>query len=809
MMYSSVNIYRNLYPVKIKAVRVLISIFFGLILGVPVLEGQTFRLYGTVRDAQTGESLSGATVAIAGTASGTVTNAYGYYVLTLAAGGHEVQWSYLGYAGRVENVTVTADTLLDIELSPSATAIGEVTVMADRISRAPVVAGSDVSRLGIAEIRRIPALLGEPDALRSLQTLPGVQTSHHGSINMSVRGGSYSQNLVMLDEAPVFNPSHVLGFVSPFNPDAISTVDLYKGVPARYGSKLSSIVDIRMKEGSRERLGVSGSVGLLMSRLAVESPVAGGRGSILAAGRFCYAGLAGWGISELGNALGARTDEFPSGKSTRLWFYDLNLKGNYILDSKNRIYLSGYNGFDRFFVPEFSGAYLLEWGNLNGTLRWNHIVNPSLFVNTSLIASRFGYSNYIMNDGLAYRWDASLRQMELKSDAEHTPDSRLKLRYGLSLTSFGIRPGDISPRRSDSPVAPFSLQQEHSLETGLYAEADWEALPGLHLSGGVRLSTFSNIGPGTEYTFHPYNRLPVDSVSYGSGRFMRTFAHVNPRAAVRYLFGEGHTLKASYTNMVQYLHKASNSTLGMPTDIWFPASNAAPPQTAHQFSAGYSYAWGKGYSVSIEPYYKRMYHQIDFRDNADLFVNPYLAAEINSGEGESKGIELMLEKMQGKLTGRLSYTLSEATQQIEGVNEGRRYAAPYDSRHNLTAYTAFQAGEKLSVAASFRYATGRPVTIPAGTFDYLGTLFTTYTERNGYRIADFHELNLSFTWTPNPYRERYRGSWNLSIMNVYNRKNIFSIYSENVPGEMGTTLRQATKMYLYGILPMISYTFKW
>ena len=787
--------------------RIITFVFLGC-LSFSWLYGQTYRLYGTVSDARTGEALSGATVALAGSSSGTTSNAYGYYVLNLTAGEHQVRWSYIGYGSRLQTITITADTLLNIALETEVTEINEVVVSSDRTSRAPVVIGSDVSRLTISEIRRMPAFFGEPDALRSLHTLPGVQVSHHGSVNMSVRGGSYSQNLVILDEAPVFNPSHILGFVSSFNPDAISTVDLYKGVPARYGSKLSSIVDIRMKEGSREELGVSGSVGLLMSRLSVESPIAKGKGSVLAAGRFCYAGFAGWGMSELGNALNLRTNEFPADKSTRLWFYDLNLKANYTIDPKNRIYLSCYNGFDRFFSPYFSGEYLLEWGNLNGTFRWNHIVNPSLFINTSLIASRFGYSHFILSDGMFYRWDASLQQVELKSDADHTLGNRLKLRYGLSLTHYGIRPGDISPRRTNAPVTPFSLQKERSIESGLYVEADWEVAPGLHLGAGARLSTFSNIGPGTEYTFHPYTRLPVDSVEYGRGQFIRTFARLNPRGAIRYTFGNGHTLKASYTNMVQYLHKASNSTLGMPTDIWFPANNTAPPQLAHQFSAGYSYSFGKGYTASFEPYYKRMFYQIDFRDNADLFVNPYLAAEICSGKGESKGIELMLEKMQGYLTGRISYTISEATQKIEGVNEGRRYAAPYDSRHHLTAYTALRLDDKWSFAASFRYATGRPVTIPSGIFDYLGTGFVTYTERNGYRIEPFHELNLSVSWTPKPYKERYRGSWNLSIMNVYNRKNIFSIFTEKEQGEYRISQLRATKMYLYGILPMISYEFK-
>ena len=775
-----------------------------------LLYGQkTCRLYGVVRDAHTGETLSGATVATVGSSSGTVSNTYGYYVLNLPAGECRIQWSFVGYANQQRSLTLSTDTMLDISLEVETKQISEVEISA-RKRRPVTAAGADITRMNIAEIRSMPAFLGEPDVLRSLQTLPGVQVSHSGSVNMSVRGGAYSQNLVLLDEAPVFNPSHVLGFMSSFNPDAISTVDLYKGVPARYGSKLSSVVDIRMKEGNREQLAVSGSVGLISSRLAVESPIMNGKGSLMAAGRFCYAGTTSGLLDRLFTELPYNNSNIPFSRSSNIWFYDFNVKANYTLDSRNRFYLSGYNGFDRFFVPDFSGEYLLEWGNLNGTMRWNHIVNPSLFINTSLIASRFGYSHYLLSDGQDYRWDASLSQIELKSDADHTLSNHLKLRYGMSLTRYGFRPGDISPRRNNSPAESFSLEKERSLETGLYTEVDYEPLPRLRLAAGLRLSTFSNIGPGTEYSFHPYNRLPVDSTVYGKGRFMQSFANLNPRASMSYSFGKGSTVKASYTNMVQYLHKASNSTLGMPTDIWFPADNNTPPQLAHQFALGYNYSWGKGYTVSIEPYYKRMYRQVDFRDNADLFVNPYLDAEIYSGNGQSKGVELMVEKMQGVFTGRVSYTLSETNLKIDGINEGKRYAAPYDSRHNLSAYTALKLGDKWTVAASFKYATGRPVTIPSGSFNYLGTTFITYTERNGYRVEDFHELDISINWTPKPYKKNYRGSWNFSIMNVYNRENVFSIYMARYSGQGGIDEPElmTKKMYLYGILPTISYEFR-
>jgi hypothetical protein len=765
-------------------------------------QAQQYRIYGTVRDASSGETLSGVTVLVEGRSSGAATNPYGYYSLSLPRGEYRVRWSYIGYTSETRTISLTDNMLADISLRSETTGLSEVTVSATR-SKPASAPGADVKRMSMIEIRRMPALLAEPDVLRSLQSLPGVQVSHQGSVNMSVRGGSYSQNLVLLDEAPVFNPSHILGFMSTFNPDAVSSVDLYKGVPARFGNMLASVVDIRMKEGSRDRLGVAGGVSLIASRLAVEGPMLKNKGSFMMAGRYCYAGTAYRAVSGV-------LEQFPTSSrlnpNTTVWFYDMNAKANYTINARNRIFISAYNGFDKFFLPDFSGEYLLEWGNLNGTLRWNHIVGPSLFINTSLVASRFSYSYYQLNNGLDYRWDASMQQIELKSNAEHTASESLKLRYGLSLSFLGFRPGDIKPRVANSSAKAFSLEKGRSLETGLYTEAEWEPLPRLLFSGGLRLSTFGNIGPGTVYVFDPHTHLPVDSTVHGNGRFMKHFANLNPRAAVSYSFGAGHTLKASYANMVQYLHKASNSNLGMPTDIWFPASKNVPPQLAHQFSFGYGLLWGTGYTASIEPYYKKLYRQIDFRDNADLFVNPYLDAEICSGNGQSKGIEFMLEKMHGNFTGRVSYTLSKTTFTIDGVNNNREYAAPYDARHNLSVFAAYRCNEKWTFSTSFKYTSGRLATVPAGAFEYQGSVFLTYTERNGYRIEDFHQWDINATWTPNPHKNRYRGHWNFSIMNVYNRKNVFSIMVK--PDQYNFTLYSVKKMFLYGIFPMIGYEFK-
>ncbi len=759
-------------------------------------KAKTFSVNGYIRDAKNGEILSGATIIAEGKSNGAASNVYGYYTLNLPADEYRLCWSYMGFVPKAHTIWLSCDTTIDIFLEQKTFNLREVAVTADRRKIASVP-GVDANRMSMAEIRSQPTFLSEPDVMRSLLTLPGVQVSHIGSVNMSVRGGSYSQNLVLLDEAPVFNPSHVLGFMSSFNPDAVSTVDLYKGVPARYGSKLSSVVDIRMKDGNRERFGVAGGIGAAVSRLTVEGPLWNGRGSFVVAGRYCYAGA----VYKL---IDYAIEQIKS--KTTVWFYDLNAKVNYTINNKNRIYLSVYNGFDKFFFPEFSGEYLLEWGNLNGTLRWNHIVNPSLFVNTSLIVSRFGYSYYQTNSGLDYRWDASLGQVELKSDADHTLSSCVKLRYGLSLTGYGFHPGDITPRNDGSPSKSFSLNKRRSLETGLYVETDWELLPNLHLDAGLRFSTFSNIGAGTEYAFNPDTRRVVDSTVYSNGQIMQTFANLNPRAGIRYILGNGSIVKVSYTNMVQYLHKASNSTLGMPTDIWLSANKNAPPQLAHQLALRYSFSWGKGCTVSIEPYYKRMYRQVDFRDNADLFVNPYLDSEICRGYGQSKGVELMVEKMQGRFTGRISYTLSKTTFTIDGVNNGREYAAPYDGRHNLSMFVACRISDKLTVSTAFKYVTGRPATVPSGAFNYQGATFMTYTERNGYRIENMHQLDLNLTWTPKPYKKRYRGSWNFSIVNAYNRKNVFSVMVK--PDENSVSQYSVKKMYLYGFLPTFGYEFK-
>jgi len=768
---------------------------------------QNFYVYGTVRDLDNGELLSDVSVTSVGSNTGSVSNSYGFYSLRLPLGEYQISWSCMGYQRELQAIRLTEDISLDITLKQAELMLDEVLVQGQHKKN-----DMNVTRLKMTEIRSMPAALSEPDVLRGLQTLPGIQVSHQGSTNMSIRGGAYSHNLVLLDEAPVYHPSHILGFISSFNPDAVSSVNLYKTVPPRYGKMLSSVIDVRMKEGNREHFSTSGGIGLISGRLLFEGPFPDNKGSFLLAGRYCYAGFTLRNVSDLLYELKVIRDDRINSK-TNLWFYDLNLKSNYTINSKNRIFLSGYSGFDKFFYPDFSGEYMLEWGNMNGTLRWNHIVNPALFVNTSLIASRFHYSHFQLNRGLNYLWDASLGNIELKSNAEYTASDALKVNFGISLTDYKFHPGNINPRASaDLTAGSFSLENKQSLESSVFVETDWVPVPNLLVNAGVRFSAFSNFGPGTEYMFDPINYRPVDSTVYKKNRLMHNFSNLIPSAGITYSF-DASTVHVSFAQTVQYLHKASNSTLGMPTDIWFPANRTAAPQLAHQFSIGYSYAWGKSFTVSVEPYFKRMYRQVDFRDNADLFVNPYLESEIRSGDGHSKGIELMIEKMQGNFIGRMSYTLSDTKFKIVGINNNQEYPAPYDSRHNLSAFFACTFFNKLTFSSSFKYASGRPVTIPSGMFNYQGSTFLIYSERNGHRIEDFHQLDVSINYMPKQKKKKYQGSWNFSILNIYNRKNVFSILLKpdeiyNSADPYGNDPNPVKKMYLYGILPSIGYDFK-
>lgn len=774
-------------------------IVYAIILN-QAITGQSYNIHGTISD-ENGEFLSGTTIFVEGINYGTVSNSYGHYSLKLSKGTYTIVWSYLGYNSLIQTIDLTEDISMDIKLKKKTYDLSEISVEANK--KDVIVPGVEASRLSINEIRSIPAFLSEPDVLRSIQTLPGVLVSNPANVNMSVRGGTYSQNLILLDEAPVFNPSHILGFFSSFNPDAVSTVDFYNSVPARYGKMLSSVVDIRMKEGNRDRFKITGGVGLISSRLMIEGPLSKGKGSFLAAGRYCYAGQILKGASKLLDQLPiARENRLNS--QTSLWFYDINVKTNYTINHKNRVFLSGYKGFDHFFFPNFSGDYLLEWGNMNGTLRWNHIFNSSLFVNTSFITSFYNYSYYQLNKGLSYLWDASLGNIELKTEAAYTFSDVFKINLGGSLTGYKINPGNISPRNKNINVKSFSLETKRSIESGLFLETYWEPFSRLIFSGGLRFSTFTNIGPGTVYVFDATTHQLVDSTNYDKHDIVNIFFNINPQASISYSIGKASKLKFSYVNMVQYLHKVSNSTLGMPTDIWFPASNSVLPQTAHQFSFSYKLSLMKGVTINIEPYYKQMYHQIDFQDNADLFVNPYLEAEVCSGTGLSKGLELMAEKTNGILTGRISYTLSKTDFSIHGVNNNIEYPAPYDSRHNLSVFFSYAIKERWKISSSFKYAVGRPVTVPTGMFSYQSATFMTYTGRNEYKIDDFHQLDFSLTFNPKPKGKNFHGCWNLSIMNVYNRKNVFSIISK--PAEFERR-EQAQKMYLYGIFPSISYEF--
>jgi len=786
--------------------------FFYLIVTLSVISSaaisaQNFHVYGTVRDHENGELLSDVSVTTIGSNTGSVSNSYGFYSLRLPPGEYRISWSCLGYRSELQTISLTEDVSLDIVLKQTELMLDEVLIQERQIKNY-----RNVTRLKMAEIRSMPSALSEPDVLKGLQSLPGIQVSHQGTTNMSVRGGAYSQNLVLLDEAPVYHPSHILGFMSSFNPDAVSSVNLYKTVPPRYGKMLSSVIDVRMKEGNREHFSTSGGIGLISGRLLFEGPFPDAKGSFLLAGRYCNAGFTLRNVSDLLYELKVIKSSRINSK-TNLWFYDLNLKTNYTINKKNRIFLSCYSGYDKFFYPNFSGEYMLEWGNMNGTLRWNHIVNPSLFVNTSFIASRFHYSHFQLNRGLNYLWDASLGNIELKSNAEYTASDALKVNFGVSLTAYKFYPGNISPRSTaDTTAGSFSLESKQSLESVVFVETNWEPVPNLLVNVGIRFSNFSNFGAGTEYIFDLVNYRPVDSTIYKKNRLMRNFANLSPSADISYSF-DASTVHVSYSQAVQYLHKASNSTLGMPTDIWFPANHTAPPQFAHQFSVGYSFVCGKGYTVSVEPYFKRMFRQVDFRDNADLFVNPYLESEIRSGDGRSKGIEFMIGKMQGNLIGRISYTLSDVKFKIAGVNNNLEYPAPYDSRHNLSVFAAYTYNSKLTISSTFKYASGRPVTIPSGMFNYQGSTFLIYSGRNGHRIEDFHQLDISINYKPKPKGKKYQGSWNFSILNVYNRKNVFSILLK--PDEVydsadpyGNDPNPVKKLFLYGIFPSIGYDFK-
>lgn len=746
---------------------------------------QSYTLSGTLSDNQTGEVLIGAALFERDLKTGTVTNTYGFYSLTLPEGKHKIEISYVGYQNMIYEIDLKEDVTMNFKMKPRTTDLKEIVVNAKRLDDNISSTQMGVERIDMKEIEKMPVLLGEKDILKTIQLMPGISTTSEGGSGFSVRGGKIDQNLILLDEAPVYSGSHLMGFFSVFNSDAIKNVSVYKGgIPAKYGGRGSSVVDISMKEGNNQNLSMAGGIGLISSRLAVEGPIIKDKMSFIVSGRRTYLDL-------LAKSVGA----LESG--TTIYFYDLNTKVNYKLNDKNRIMLSGYFGEDKF---GFNGRGM-NWSNSTGTLRWNHIFNSKLFSNTSLIYSKYDYG---FNLGPGITMSSGIENVAFKQDMSWYTNPNNNIKFGVNATYHTFNPGELLT--GESSREQIVLGKKKALESAVYISNNQKINEYLSADYGLRYSSFLQMGEGWEYSYNENNER-VDSKYYEANEIIQSYANFEPRVSVNYRLSEKSSIKASYNYMAQYLHLLSNSTSGQPTDTWIPSSSNVKPLTVAQYSAGYFRNFQDNkYEFSIEMYYKDMDNLTDFQDGTDILLNENIEAYILSGKGRSYGTEFFLKKTQGRFTGWISYTLSKTENKIDQINNNNWYSSKLDKTHDVSVVGSYELSKRLSLSATWIYYTGNAVTFPSGKYTFDNRSLSYYTERNGYRMPDYHRLDLNLH-LKGKKREKFETSWDFSLYNAYHRLNAYSISfqeSETTPG-----VTEAVKMSLFGIVPSISWNFKY
>jgi len=753
---------------------------------------QKWTISGSIRDLSNGEDLTGATIYIVELNTGTISDFYGNYSVTLPEGHYTVQFSFIGFETLKKKVLLDKNIKLHIELVPVTETLKEVEVTSEQANKNIARPEMSTFKMDIKTIKSIPSLMGEVDIIKAIQLLPGVQAVSEGGSGFSVRGGAPDQNLILLDESTVYNASHLMGFFSVFNNDAIKDVKLYKGdIPPMYGGRLSSVLDVRMKEGNSKRFEVNGGIGIIASRLTVEGPIWKDRISFIVSGRRTYADL----------FLALSSEEAL--RDNKLYFYDVNVKVNYRVDDNNHLFLSGYFGRD-VFKNDFAR---MSWGNGTGTIRWNHLFNKRLFANFTFVYSDYRYMlGTPEGTTTSFEWNSSLRDAGMKGDFSYYINTNNTLRFGISGIYHMINPGVAGGTGSESSYTEVKIPENFSLETGIYVSNEQKVGEHWTFKYGLRFSMFQNIGPGTIFNFDSlYN--PIDSTLYPSGKFYNTYYGIEPRIGILYTFNEISSIKASYSRTNQYLQLAQNSTAGTPLDIWFPASPNVKPQVADQGALGYFRNFRRNtIETSVEIYYKQMNHVIDFKDFAELLLNEKLEGEIREGKGWSYGAEFLIRLNEKKIGGWVSYTLSKSMRKIPEINNGDPYPAPYDKPHNVAIVANYTFHPRWSVSANWVYATGNPVTFPTGRAEIGGKVIPIYSDRNAYRYQDYHRLDLSLTFY-SKVKEGRRFKWdiNASVYNVYNRHNTWSI--NFVQDNENPNVTYAEKIYLFGIVPSVTFNF--
>ncbi len=750
-----------------------------------------FTISGSVKDASKGEELINATVKVKGQNLGAFSNEYGFYSLTIPEGKYTLVITAMGYLSKEQEIDLKQNLRIDFQLETEGKVqqIEEVKVSGikqDANVKDPVMG---VERLDPKEIAKIPVLLGEKDIIKTMQLLPGVKSAGEGNSGYFVRGGGADQNLILLDEAPVYNASHLLGFFSTFNSDAIKDAVLYKGnQPANFGGRLSSVLDIKMNEGNSKRFNVSGGLGLISSRLNVEGPIVKDKSSFLITGRRTYADL-----------FLKASEKF---KENTLYFYDLNAKFNYRLSKKDRLYLSGYFGRD---VLGVGNTFGIDWGNATGTLRWNRIVNDKLFSNTSFIYSAYDYKISISSGVVDFDVVSRIQDFNLKQEFQYFANTRNKIRFGANVIHHTITPGQIKAN-SDAGVNTTEIEPSKAIESAFFINNDWSLSEKLTINYGVRLSGFSLLGNGANVYSYDADGKVTDTAVYAQNELYKTYWNLEPRVSLSWAYSKTASFKAAYSRNAQNIHVVSNSTSASPTDVWLATTLNTKPELSDQFAVGWFKNFKENkYEFNVETYYKLLNNQIDYRNGANTTANDLLEGELLYGIGRAYGIELILKKKQGRFTGWFGYTLSKTERKVEGINDFEWYNAKQDRTHDLSIVGIYDITPKVSVSALFVFYTGNAVTFPSGKYEMNGETQFSFTERNASRMPDYHRLDLGVTW----YRkntEKYESSWNFSVYNSYGRQNAYSISFRESETEPGKT--EAVQVSLFRWIPAITYNFK-
>lgn len=768
---------------------------------------EKFTLSGIISENTSNETLIGVNIIFPEIKSGTTTNEYGFYSITLPKGTYKISISYLGYTTINEDLELNKNITKNFSLFNALENLDEI-VITENIEKLSIQKPQmSVNKLTSSTIKEIPVVLGESDIVKAITLLPGVTSVGEGASGFNVRGGAADQNLILLDEATIYNSSHLFGLFSVFNPDAIKDLRLYKGgIPARYGGRVSSVLDIYQKEGNSKEFHMNGGIGLVSSRLLAEGPLKKDKGSFLLGGRSSYAHLF-LPLFDIDNIA---------------YFYDLNTKLSYKLNSKNNIYISGYFGRDVFRIEDtFENTY----GNSVLNFRWNHLFSDKLFSNLSLIYSDYYYD--LKLSFVEFDWVSGIRNFNLKYDFKHYLSNSLKLQYGLNSVYYKFNPGDIKPTTETSGINPFKLIDKYAFENAIYLDVEHNVSNNLSLSYGLRLSSFLRLGQDElnvynndeAVTFNDELQIyekanPISTETFKKSDVIENFFNFEPRFSMAYQLNSNTSVKASYNKMYQYLHLLSNTNAPTPLDIWTPSGKYVKPQSLHQYAVGYFKNFKNNlYSIEVESFYKTIKNRIDYIDGADLIANNAIEQVILNGEARAYGLEFLLRKNEGRFKGWIAYTLSKSEQQTKGrtttetgINNGAWYKTPFDKTHDISLTTSYNWSERVKLNANFLLQTGQPATFPNSQYEYNGINIPNFGLRNENRLPSYNRLDVSLTYTPKQKKEKkWKRHWVFSIYNVYNRKNANTIsFGQNYE----TGLNEATRLALFGIVPSISYNFK-